>query len=157
MTSKSTTKLTIAQILEQFFASYRQNAGPAVRARVSAVREDLERHLESEGPRILTSAQLTLLSREREFAPDGAFRRTMHSDDLYYALEHYLHPAHAMAGLDQHEAQLDVVGALAEWLWRSRLIAGETVSECTIIEFDIAMTRSRDVVKAALRQRRAMR
>lgn len=148
---------TISDIFEEFFGSYRRNASDTVRQRVSAVRTDLEAHLEAEGPRILTSGQLAILSKEREFAPESAFLRTMHADDLYYALQHYLHPAHAMAGLEQHEAQLDVVGALAEWLWRGRLIAGETVSECAIIEFDIAMSRSRDVVKAAHLQRRNAR
>ena len=157
MTTTSTRNPTISDIFAQFFAGYRQNASAAVRKRVSAVRADLEAHLEEEGQRILTTGQLALLVKEREFAADTAFVRTMHADDLYYALEHYLHPAHAMVGVEQHEAQLDVVGALSEWLWRSRLISGETLSECAIIEFDIAMSRSRDVVKAALLQRRTGR
>lgn len=154
MTTTSTSNLTTFDIFDQFFGSYRQNASALVRKRVVAVRLDLEGHLEAEGPRILTSVQVAILIKECEFAPDTAFIRTMHADDLYYAMQHYLHPAHAMVGIEQHETQLDVVGALAEWLWRARLISGETISECAIIEFDIAMSRSRDVVKAAHLQRR---
>jgi hypothetical protein len=147
----------ISDILKAFFTNYRCNGSDSVRAHVAAVRTDLESHLEAEGSRVLTTVQQQILNTERQFAPDGAFVRTMHADDLYYALLHYLHPAHALAGVEQHEAQLDAVGALAEWLSRSGLIGGQNVSECTIIEFDLAMSRVREVVNAERAATRAER
>jgi len=149
MTTTRAISPPISAILEEFFASYLPGASGVVRARIDAVRTDLETHLEVEGPRILTPAQRAILSTEKQFAPASAFVRTMHADDLYYALQHYLEPVHAMAGTELHTAQLDVVAALAASLWNQRLLSERNVSECTVIEFEIALTRARDLLKKA--------
>lgn len=139
---------SISTVLEEFFGGYQRGASVAVRTRIAAVRSDLERHLELEGPRILASGQLLILNTEKQFDPEGVFVRTMHADDLYYALQHYLDPVHALESTPLRDTQLDVVAALAESLWRRQLISEGTVSECTVMEFEIALTRGRDVVKA---------
>jgi hypothetical protein len=140
---------SITDLLDEFFAGYQENAPAAVHARTTTVRADLEQHLELEGPRILTTGQLAILTTEKQFNPEGAFARTMHADDLYYALQRYLDPAHALDGLAERETQLDVIAALAASLWSRRLLSDRNVSECTVMEFDIALKRGRDLVKAA--------
>jgi hypothetical protein len=137
----------ISNLLDDFFAGYQPGAPAAVQARIVAVRNDLTHHLDIEGPRILTTGQLAILNTEREFNRDGAFARTMHADDLYYALQHYLDPAHAFEEPAQRETQLDVVAALAASLWNRQLVSEANVSECTLIEFDIALKRGRDALK----------
>ena len=147
MTKTPTLIPTIADLLDDFFIGYQPNAPVAVQARIDVVRNDLERHLDLEGPRVLTTSQLTILDTEKQFDPAGAFARTMHADDLYYALEHYLGLAQAFEEVSLRETQLDVVAALAEFLWRRRLVSARNVSECTVIEFDIALKRGRDALK----------
>jgi hypothetical protein len=102
-------------------------------------------HLEAEGPRELTSPQLLILEADRAFDPRGAFARTMHAPELYFALTRYLGADNAMSGDLQRHAPADVVAALASFLWSRRLISLGSVSECDIIEFDIAMGRARIV------------
>lgn len=134
---------TIAELLEEFFGAYRRSADQSVRTRTALVREHLARHLEAEGPNELTNSQLALLEADRQFNPDGAFARTMHAAELYYVLSRYALPQFAMAGSLQRHAQLDVTSALAAHLWARRLISPANVSECAVIEFDIAMERAR--------------
>ena len=145
---------TISDLLDDFFVGYQQNAPVAVHARIDSVRSDLERHLDLEGPRILTTGQLAILNTEKQFDPVGAFARTMHADDLFYALELYLQPANAFEDASLRETQLDVVAALAERLWRSPFISAENVSECTVIEIEIGLKRGRDALKLARRAAR---
>ena len=138
---------TISDLLDDFFVGYQPNATVGVQARIDVVRNDLEQHLDLEGPRVLTTGQLAILATEKQFDPVGAFARTMHADDLYYALQHYLDVAHAFEEVSLRETQIDVVAALAETLWRKRLISERNVSECTVIEFEIALKRGRDELK----------
>jgi hypothetical protein len=138
---------TISDLLDDFFVGYQPNAPITVQARIDTVRSDLERHLDLEGPRILTTGQLAILKTEKQFDPVGAFARTMHADDLYYALERYLQPAHALEDTSLRETQLDVVAALAESLWRSRFISAHNVSECTVLELELALKRGRNALK----------
>jgi hypothetical protein len=139
---------TISDVLDDFFGGYQRNASASVQARIDTVRIDLEQHLDLEGPRVLSADQLAILGLELEIDPVGAFARTMHADDLYYALEHYLDPAHAFRDPSLRETQLDVVAALATSLWTRRLVSARNVSECTLIEFDIALKRGRDELKS---------
>jgi hypothetical protein len=148
MTNPPAIQPTISTLLDEFFASYKATAPAPLRARIARVRDQLPRDLEAEGPRVLTTAQLAILNDERQFSSSDAFVRTMHADDLYYALPLCLDPAHALEGSTLRETQLDVIAALAEWLWRRRLVSGRDVSECAIIEFDIAMRRARDLIRA---------
>lgn len=138
---------TISDLLDDFFVSFQPNASVSVQNRIDSVRNDLEQHLDREGPGILTTGQLAILETEKQFDPVGAFARTMHADDLYYALEHYLDPAHAFEESALRETQLDVVAALAERLWRRRLVSADNVSECTVMELEIALKRGRDELR----------
>jgi hypothetical protein len=140
---------SIDTVLDAFFAGYQPGASAAVRRRVDAARAALERSLEAEAARILTTPQLERLGVEMGIDPVGAVTRTMRPDDLYYALPLCLHPVHALDDLAERETQLDVIAALADYLWRARLITGKHISECTIIEFDIAIRRGREFVKTA--------
>jgi hypothetical protein len=136
---------TIAELLDEFFRLYKPTAARALRARIDLVRSHLGVHLEDDGPRELTTPQLIILEADKAFDPHGAFTRTMHAPELYYALARYLRPDSAMPGDAQRHTQVDVVAALAQFLWSRRLISLGTVSECDIIEFDIAMERARNV------------
>jgi hypothetical protein len=136
-------------VLDDFFAGYQQNASAAVMHRIDAARMALERALEAEGTRILNTPQLERLEVETGIDLVGAVARTMRPDDLYYALPLCLRPVHALESLLERETQLDVIAALADYLWRAKLITGKHVSECAIIEFDLAVRRGREFVKAA--------
>ena len=136
---------TIDELLEEFFRLYKPTAPRALRERIDLVRSHMSVHLENEGPRELTAPQLLILEADRAFDPNGAFARTMHAPELYFALTRYLGPESALPADLQRHTQLDVVGALASFLWSKRLISLGTVSECDIIEFDIAMERARNV------------
>jgi hypothetical protein len=155
MTKTNVFSATISDVLDGFFANYQPAASPSVRARISAVRADFERHLEIEGPRILTPGQLAILNTEKQFKPEGAFARTMHAAELYHALEHYLDPAHAQLGLEQRETQVDVVAALAARLWGGPGVSVRTVSECYVIELDLALARSREQIGEAIKRERS--
>jgi hypothetical protein len=148
MTKPHEIQPSISTLLDEFFAGYKPTAAEPLRARIARVRDQLPHQLEVEGPRILTAGQLAILNDEKQFSPNDAFVRTMHADDLYYALPLCLAADHALEGPALRETQLDVIAALAESLWQRRLISGRDVSECTVIEFDIAMTRARDLIKA---------
>ena len=136
---------TISVLLDSFFGSYKPCAPRALRERIALVRSHLCDYLEENGPRELTGPQLVILEADRAFDPHGAFQRTMHAPELYFALARYLHPASALPGEAQRGTQVDVVAALASSLWSRRLISLGTVSECDVIEFDIAMERARNV------------
>jgi hypothetical protein len=138
----------ISDLLDEFFAGYSPNATKLVHARVEAIRADLWRHLDREGPRVLDAGQLAVLETEKQFDAEGAFARTMRAADLYYCLDHYLEPAHAMLGLEQRQVQIDVIAALTE---RVRRVPGieNKVSECCAIELDLALARAREQLGAA--------
>jgi hypothetical protein len=134
---------TIADLLEHFFGSYKPAATGALRHNIDLVRSHLSQHLEVEGPRELTTQQLAILDADRAFDPVSAFARTMHAPELYYVLGGYLGSEFAMEPVAQRQTQIDVVAALASFLWSRRLISQNTVSECALIEFDIAIERAR--------------
>ncbi len=75
----------------------------------------------------------------------------MRAPELYYVLGGYLRPEFAMAGILQRETQLDVVAALTASLLQNRLIGGERLDECAVIEYDLAMRQARDAVRTARR------
>lgn len=63
----------------------------------------------------------------------------MHADDLYYSLDHYLAPTHAIIEAPDRRCQIEVIEHLADWLWRHRLVDYTNVSDCAVIELDIAL------------------
>jgi hypothetical protein len=154
MTKTKAPAPTISTLLDTFCSNYEPAATPTTRARIERVRVDLEEHLEEEGNRILTDSQIELLASERELSGQGAFARTMHADDLFCTLDHYLHPTHAMIGLNARRCQIEFVGNLAQWLWNAKLVTNKTVSECAIIELEIALQKARAAVKQAGRRSR---
>jgi hypothetical protein len=143
MTKTPTIAQPICDLLDEFFAEYQPNAIAAVKPRIASARVSLERALDVEGERILTSGHLATLNAERAANPEGAFSRTGRADDLYYALPLCLDPVHLVGSRAERETQVDVIAALADFLWRRRLISGKRISECAIIEFDIAIERGR--------------
>ncbi|HEX4444993.1 MAG TPA: hypothetical protein VHZ81_15590 [Galbitalea sp.] len=142
----------ISIVLEEFFAGFRPAASDTMRDRISLARVHLERYLEAEGPNILMPGQRAILNTEREFDPEGAFVRTMRSDDLYYALYHYLDRVHALVGREQRDVQLQMVAELAAKLWREKLVSPRSVSECHVLDFDHALRVAREAVAAAERR-----
>ena len=157
MTKTTTISPPISEILEQFFDGYEGDASAARRARNRAVRLDLEQYLEREGERILTDSQRAILNTERDFDRVGAFARTMHAPDLFYALEHYLDPAHAFLGIEQRRVQVEAIAALTACLLGGRWPWGEPVSECCMIDVDIAIRRARSDLRHARAFERSLR
>ena len=156
MTKTNVFTATISDVLDGFFANYLPGTSQLTRERINAVRVDFERHLEVEGPRILTPIQLAILNTEKQFKPEGAFARTMHAPELYHTLEHYLDPAHAQLGLQQREVQVDVIAALAARLWGGPGVSERTIAECCVIELDLAVARARERIRDANKLERAL-
>jgi hypothetical protein len=151
MTKEKAFAPTISILLVEFFDAYKPTAGRTVRQRIQAVREDLVRQLEVEGPRELTTPQLAIVETERQFDPTDCLARTMHADELFYVLSTYLRPEFEMKGHLQRQAQLDAVGALADMLWARGLIKRKRLDECAVLDFNYRMGRGLEDVRA-LRQ-----
>jgi hypothetical protein len=157
MTKTTAVSPPVSEILEQFFDGFEADASDARRLRNSAVRLDLEQYLEREGERILTDGQRAILNTERDFDREGAFVRTMHAPDLFYALEHYLDPAHAFLGIEQRRVQVEAIAALITCLLGGRWVWGEAISECCLIDVELAIRRARTDLSHARAFERSLR
>jgi hypothetical protein len=140
---------TIDVILEAFFLEQGITASPMRQRRLKSLEFRLCDYLEVEGERILVTADLELLASERQFDPEGAFRRTMHADDLLFALPGFLERC-VPADLTDGRLHVATIGALASWLITRRLI-DQAGLECILLDVDAALRRG----KADLRVRRA--
>lgn len=144
---------SIADLFDLFFSELCVGQKPAAVGRTLAVREHLEAYLESHGPGVLTTGDLALLRSEQQFRADGAFVRTMHADDLLYALAGYLDPDHRLPEANAARSQVVIVGKLAQWLWNRGLLDYDDLS-CAIHELEGALSEARRALVAARGTRR---
>ena len=134
---------TIDDHFERFFADERIGLRPAAARRLDLVRAHLEGYLDEHGYRILTTGQLVVLHIERQLAPHGAFVRTMHADDLLFALPGYLDPAHRLPTPTDAKAQVQTVRNLVRFLWNVGAWGapawGDDDYSCAVLELEGAL------------------
>jgi hypothetical protein len=135
-------KPTIADLFDAFFSDAAAGQSPAAERRTRYVRAHLEAYLDSSGADVLTTDQLALLHTERQFAPQGAFVRTMFAGDLLYALPGYLAARHRLVEPSEARSQVVLVGKLAQWLWNRGLFGDDDVS-CAMLTLESALTDAR--------------
>ncbi|MFC0681731.1 hypothetical protein ACFFGH_28200 [Lysobacter korlensis] len=115
------TRPTIDTILTEFFAAELEGKRGITRERIEFVDVSLRHFLEAAGEQVLVADDLILLATEREFEPEGAFARTMHADDLIFALAGYLNsmvPREPMV----LRVQLRMVDRLIGWMLGRHLV-----------------------------------
>lgn len=123
------------------------------RRRIETAERQLRQCLESDGPRILTDGDKALLEIERQFAPAGAFARTMHADDLIFALTIYVHEPWLLDDRVDRAVQLRFADSLTGLIVGRRLIDRQQYA-CPLIDLRGGI----DAAKAALSgERRAAR
>jgi len=140
---------TILSLLDAFCTDFRPVAKPGTRKRLDLVIGHLRQFLESDADNVLIQPDFEILMAERQLDPVGAFERTMHADDLFYALPQYLAPERALTDPLARRAQIDLVANLCSWLWEQRYLRAHTVSECAVIDMEVSLRRSRDTLRVA--------
>jgi hypothetical protein len=133
---------TLAPLFDVFFRDQVDGQSPAAATRTRSVRSHLEAYLDEHADDTLTTGSRALLNAEREFTPRGAFVRTMHADDLLFALPGYLSPEHRMLTAAAARSQVVLVGRLAQWLWTEGHLPRHGL-ECGIHELEAALSRAR--------------
>jgi len=141
---------TLAPLFDVFFRDQVDGQSPSAATRTRAVRADLEAYLDEHADRTLTTGSLALLNAEREFSPRGAFVRTMHADDLLFALPGYLTPERRMRTPAAARSQVVLIGRLAQWLWTEGHLPRHGL-ECGIHELEAALSRARRELVATAR------
>jgi hypothetical protein len=133
---------TLAPLFDVFFRDQVDGQSAAAASRTRAVRAHLEAYLDEHADGVLTTGSLALLNAERQFTARGAFVRTMHADDLLFALPGYLSPDHRMPAPAAARSQVVLVGRLAQWLWTEGHLPRHGL-ECGIHELEAALSRAR--------------
>lgn len=134
-------RLTIDQILTPFFEANIASASGIKQHRISEVEVLLRDCLEAEGPRVLTTGDLQIVSAERDFQPEGAFARTMHADDLVFVLAIFTRPpwlAHEPALL---RVQLAIAERLTATVLHNGLVDYQEVN-CPLLDIDAAISQT---------------
>lgn len=132
----------ITAVLDRFFAV---EAGLVSGARLRClerVERTLRTCLEVEGERVLEPRGRSLLQAERVLDPVDAFARTMHADDLAFALPLFLGERWRAADLLEARMQVHVAERLAGFLVDQRLIDPAALA-CALIELEVLAARVR--------------
>lgn len=131
---------TIDDILRGFFALRLEGATGVRRRRILLVHDTLRLYLEREGHHVLTTGDLALLALERAIDPTDGFTRTMHADDLIFALPGYLEQP--LADRLDRQMQRTLIGALVNRLLELRFVDGYGL-ECPLLDIQAALRRGR--------------
>ena len=115
------TKPTIDKILSDFFAAELEGKRGVTRERIDFVEVTLRQYLETEGERVLVSDDATLLAQEPEFEPESAFSRTMHAEDLIFAIAGYLN-SRCPRDPVLLRVQLRMIARLIAWILGNELV-----------------------------------
>jgi hypothetical protein len=142
----SRSRPTIDQIVAAFFASRLEDSTGLRRRRIEAVDARLRAFLEADGARILTTGDRALLDLERQFGGGNAFARTMHADDLLFALQLFLREPWLPDDVQDRRVQLRTVDALVYYLLARRLVDRHELA-CPLLQLQVAI----DDAKSALR------
>jgi hypothetical protein len=131
----------IDEILVAFFDREREGKKGLTLQRIDLVERMLRQFLDAEGNRVLVDDDRILLEAEREFEPDGAFARTMHADDLVFALPIFLDSSDMLEPLDRR-VQLRMADRLVGTILRGRLVNQDELL-CPLLEARVAIDNGR--------------
>ena len=112
----------IEEILTAFLSAQLKDKTGLRRRRIITADAQLRQCLEADGHRILTDGDRSVLDLEREIIPDGAFVRTMHADDLLFALAIYVSEPWLLPDRVDRDVQLRFAETLSMQLIAWRLI-----------------------------------
>jgi hypothetical protein len=141
------TRPSIDQILASFFAARLEDSTGLRRRRIEGVERRLRGFLEADGECILPTGDRALLQLERQFGGGNAFARTMHADDLLFALRLFLAEPWLPGDVQDRRVQLSTVDALVFSLLERRLVDRHELA-CPLLQLQVAI----DDAKAALRR-----
>jgi hypothetical protein len=147
---------TIDTLLDAFFPPFIEQTHGVLRARSLRVMTALDKFLEAEGEGILVPGDLVILAAEREFERRAAFARTMHAEDLVFALplflrKPWLHPDPLL-----QRVQLKVVQQLVVYL-REHVCFSEVEVALPLAEIRTAIVSARRELTRAQQQLRRAR
>lgn len=114
---------TVEEIIVSFFEQQAARKTGLRAKRIHDVERDLRAYLEADGDRCVTAEGLQILNLERAFAPEGAFVRCMHAEDLFCALADFVKPAWLSEDRVQLGVQIRMVRELTQWMLRRKLIS----------------------------------
>ncbi|WP_213815350.1 hypothetical protein [Glaciihabitans sp. dw_435] len=152
MTTTRNSELTIARLLDDFFAEVAEGARPTTVRRLATVRMHLEAYLDEHAWHVLTSRQLAILRAEQQHNPVGAFARTMGAEDLFFAFSCYLRPEYRLRNVVDARCQVRVIGQLTQWLYARGLLANWRDMACIALDIECALREARRSLATAAAQ-----
>ncbi|WP_345068570.1 hypothetical protein [Leifsonia kafniensis] len=150
-----TLRPTIDPILRQFFDRSIANKTGLARSRIELAEQRLRECLETEGERILVSADREILAAERQFTREGAVARTMHADDLIFVLLQFVRAPWIPDDLEQRTTQLRMTEYLAGYLLEERLVDAEQL-RCQLMDLRAWINDEKAVLRRIRREMRQM-
>jgi hypothetical protein len=148
MTQTDISRPTILELIPEFSEHHLLTGTPSSRKRLIKVMSHLTTYLEEEGDAFLTHSSRRILDAETELDPIAPFVRTMHADDLFYSLPHYLGPGHSFVTTMDRRAQIEIVVHLADWMRGQGYVDDRSIDECIGLDVASAVKRARQVPKA---------
>lgn len=145
-------RVTIDQILVPFFEANIASTTGIKQNRISQVELHLRHCLEDEGPRVLTTGDLRIVSAEQDFQPDGAFARTMHADDLVFVLAIFTMPPWLLHDPTLLRVQLALTERLTATVLHNGLVDYQEVN-CPLLDIDAAITQTMWALNSARREK----
>jgi hypothetical protein len=137
-----TPRLTIHAILDSFFEELSASASGTERLRVAEIEGMLRSFLELEGERVLLDQDRAIFEAERSLDPGCAFARTMHADDLVFALTLFVEPRWLHPDLRLRGTQLAVTERLTARILEDQLVDG-TDFISPLLEIEAGIIRAR--------------
>lgn len=137
----------IEEILTAFLSEQLRGKTGLRRRRIIAADEQLHRCLETEGHRILTDGDRSVLDLEREITPEKAFVRTMYADDLLFGLAIYVSESWLLPDRIDRDVQLRFAETLVTRLISWRLIDQRDAS-CAVLELRGTIRRAKAAQRA---------
>ncbi|WP_404475414.1 hypothetical protein [Microbacterium aerolatum] len=138
----STQRPHIDEILTAFLSAQLKNKTGLRRRRIVTAEVQLRRCMETDGHRILTDGDRSVLKLEQEISPESAFARTMFADDLLFALGIYVSEPWLLPDRIDRDVQLRFAEALSAQLISWRLIDQWDLS-CAILEVRGSIRRAK--------------
>jgi hypothetical protein len=133
---------SIDEILTAFFAREHAAASGIRSRRLERIEAGLRRCLETDCDRVLDDRGLSLLRVERVFEPEGAFARSMHADDLVFALPVYLDGRWLQPDPGDRRLQVRIALRIVDFLLERRLIDERDLA-CPLIELKVEASHVR--------------
>lgn len=137
----------IDEILTAFLSAQLKDKTGLRRRRIISADAQLRRCLETDGHRILIDGDRSVLDLEREITPEDAFVRTMHADDLLFALDIYISEPWLLPDRIDRGVQLRFAETLAMQLISWRLIDQWDLS-CALLHLQGSIRRAKAAQRA---------